>query len=49
MLKKLFLAFLLAAALATGIFAGIGQPGNQGMMNVPAAGACQVQDPDCPG
>jgi hypothetical protein len=49
MLKKVFFALLLAFALATGIFAGLGQQGNQGITNVPAAGACAIGDPDCPG
>lgn len=48
MLKKLLLALLLAFALATGIFAGLGQ-GNQSVINVTPAGACQITDPQCPG
>jgi hypothetical protein len=48
MVKKLFLSFLLAAALLTGIGAGLGQAGNQGM-SIPAAHACPIQDPGCGG
>ncbi len=47
MLKKLFFALLLAFALATGIFAGLGQD-NHSVISVTHAGACPIEDPDCP-
>ncbi len=49
MLKKLGLALLLAGLLFSGIFADLTQHSGPGLGSVPAAGACPLIDPQCPG